>query len=88
MTYKELLIKDHPELSDDGIRDIIAVHCPDHYYAFPIVGLCTAASSTTCEDCWNRDVPDDKSSLTSKHVDPEEFNNFIENEYKTKRLYY
>lgn len=69
MTYKELLIKDHPELSDDGIRDIIALHCPDHYYAFPIVGLCTAASSTTCEDCWNRDVQDDKNPLISKHVD-------------------
>ena len=78
MTYKELLIKDHPELSDGGICGIIANHCPDHYYAFPIVGLCTAASSTTCEDCWNRDVPDDKSSLISKHVDPAEFNNFIE----------
>lgn len=78
MTYKELLIKDHPELSGDGIRDIITAHCPDHYYDCPIVGFCTAASSTTCEDCWNRDVPDDKSSLISKHVDPAEFNNFIE----------
>lgn len=72
MTYKELLIKDHPELSDDGIRDIITAHCPDYYYDgfLPIKGFCTAASLTTCEDCWNRDIPDDKSSLISKHVDP------------------
>lgn len=79
MTYKELLIKDHPELSNGGICDIITDHCPDFYYDgfLPIKGFCSAPS-TTCEDCWNRDVPDDKSSLTSKHVDPEEINNFIE----------
>ena len=80
MTYKELLIKDNPELSNGDICDIITDHCPDIYYDgfSPIKGFCTAASSTTCEDCWNRDVPDDKSSLISKHVDPAEFNNFIE----------
>ena len=79
MTYKELLIKDHPELSNGDICDIITDHCTGCYYDgfLPIKGFCSAPS-TTCEDCWNRDVPDDKSSLTSKHVDPEEFNNFIE----------
>ena len=80
MTYKELLIKDHPELSDGGICGIIANHCPDFYFdGFPIKGFCIATSST-CANCWNRDVTDDKGSLASKHVDPAEINflNFIE----------
>lgn len=79
MTYKELLIKDHPELSNCDICDIIIEHCPDFYFNdFHIKGLCIDASSTGCEDCWNRDVTDYKNSFTSKHVDPEEINNFIE----------
>lgn len=78
MTYKELLIKDNPELSNGDICGIITDHCPDFYYdGFSIEGFCSAPS-TTCEDCWNRDVTDDKNSLASKHVDPAEINNFIE----------
>lgn len=51
MTYLEKLIEIHPELTEQGIREVIKRHCP-HHFGFEI-SRCSLAS---CRECWGREM--------------------------------
>jgi hypothetical protein len=57
MTYKELYLKGHPDVSSDELQDIIDAFCPGDFWE----GNPEADESCelACFDCWNKEIPED-----------------------------
>lgn len=57
MTCKEKLIADHPDWDEGKIQAAIGFNCPDNYECGSKPKWCTGEDDT-CEDCWNREIPE------------------------------
>lgn len=61
MTCSEKLKSDHPRWTIDDIQTTIFDECPNHYGYLDRPNYCDSGrKDTTCEKCWNREIPEDK----------------------------
>ena len=66
MTCLEKYLKDyHPGYTEDDLNGIIDSVCPSDYGYLPNPIDCETASMS-CEDCWNREIPDNKTNISSE----------------------
>lgn len=55
MTCLEKLKQMHPELDDEGIKDLVEEQCPDNFGIMGMPDHCDPY--VTCDKCWNREIP-------------------------------
>lgn len=69
MTYKEKLIADHPGYPIEHVEHILRSHCPeDANGVVQYPDYCGGEiTSSTCERCWNREIPEEKSTIVPDH---------------------
>lgn len=66
MTYKELYLKEYPDLSSDELQNVIDAYCPgDFWKGKPdVFGNCpNIDNDEACFECWNREIPEEKTTI-------------------------
>ena len=51
MTYKEKVMEENPEINAGALEDI---YCPSEF------GYTDCCENTTCNKCWNREMPEEE----------------------------
>ena len=63
MTCKEKYAKDHPELSQSAIHDVITSFCPEEYGITYWDNTCL---NSDCIGCWNTEIPEEAEKKTEE----------------------
>ena len=64
MTYKELYLKEHPDVDSDKLQEVIDGLCPgDFWEGKPEADECCELS---CFDCWNQEIPEESDKVKAK----------------------
>ena len=65
-TYKERLVREHPNWRDEAIAKAVETDCP-YELGYGEAPEFTWCREHKCEDCWNREVPEEKEKAYMNH---------------------
>lgn len=60
MTFKEKLMADRPDLTDDDVRSFMFGKCPAHigYVGYDVHSCIKGSSPECCYECWTQEIPE------------------------------